>query len=223
MTKSKQLLVQAQVRTNPAKRLVSTKVRGAIAGNTVLDGNEVFASIATTAAGVQSIVHVCSGGSALGRINSPIAAVARLYSNFKYLPGTAIHYVPNVGTNTNGTVTICYIDNPEVMLLAITASLTPGTFSDFVRAQANARSYSAWESFSYPIMPAVRKMYHVNASLDFGAVSPNPELVTIDTVERSVQGMFLIGIDGAPANTTIGRCWLHNKLQLENLRGLANT
>lgn len=214
---TRKLLTQANKVTNPGRRNVRTTVRGSVTKNTIITGNENFGSISTIAGGVGAFNCVMSAGTGLGRVNSPIDAVARLYSNYKYLPGTVFHYVPAVGTTTSGSVTVAYVDNAEVMAAAVLASITPATFGDFVRGAANAKTYSIWESFTYPIMPAVRKLYNVNASL-------NPGVATPDEYERTTQGMFLISVESAPSNLpAVGRIWVHTNIQLENLRGVVNT
>lgn len=230
MSKSKkrqgQSARQANMVVNPGRRMPNTRVRGSLSTNTIIKGNEAVVPLTTNGtAGIGTLIVPMIPGNINARVNSPISAVSALYSNGKYLPGTSFHYTPTVGTTTSGAVHICYIDNPELMLLAYireAESRTAGNnnFANFVRSQSNSKTFAVWESFSVPINSLVRrKMFNVNTTIVLG------ESGNVLEFERSIQGMFLIAIEGGPPTNgvAVGRPWLNSTIALEGLRGAIDT
>lgn len=220
---------QANVRFNPERRIPRAGIKGAITNTTTLKGNEALFGVNITAtAGRGCFILPLLGGNAAQRVNSPIARVSSLYSNYKYLPGTTFHYSPSTGTTTPGVVHCCYIDNPELFKLAYEAEAqtnapvgSTNAFLDFVRSQHNSKTFAVWESFAMPINPVTRrKMFNVNETILLDRFG------NVEEFERSIQGMFLVAVEGGPADSigvSMGRPWMNTAITLEGLRGTLDT
>lgn len=218
-------VVQANVRTNPARRAVRPNIRGAIRESTIIRGNEALLSMDSQSNGSGGGLIAMVPGLSLGRVQSSLSAVAGMYCNGKFMPGTVLHYAPSTGSTTSGVIHIAWIDNPEIIASAYantsggtpTVALNSAAWRDFVRSIGNVRTYSVWEAFDFPMPTTLRrKMFNVNATMtETGELSQSP------LVDRSAQGIWVWAVEGAPAvATAMGRPWIHAVLQLEGLRSV---
>lgn len=188
-------------------------VRGQLLQNTMISGNRSIGALSTDPSGFSGGIYYLDGKD--GGYD-PVGAVSTFYNTFKYLPGTSFTYSPSVGLNTPGTVFICYITNPELMvyLEGLVNNATFTTLNDRVRAVGNCKSGPLWAGFSVPMDTSYRRSkFDVNAAYS----------LNVDTYDRSIQGAFVVSIIGGPASTAICRNTLHKKIQLFELQGTGAT
>lgn len=195
-----------QRRRNPPK----VRISGRIGNQTVVRGMEVCATLATTGTGAGALVIPLIGGSSLAMNANftPLQQVAKLYNQFLFQQ-CAIKYIPSVGMTTSGNVTICFINNSEVISYLLESGRTLGEVESIAFGQANAVSHPVWHEFTYSMnLPARRKRFDTN--------NTNPATNT-DTIERDCQGAFIIFVSGAPASTAITTPRRESALLLEGL------
>lgn len=208
MTKKK---IQSTPRAtlNLARPLPRLKVKGRIGDMTVVKGNEYLSTITSDASGVLSGSCPLFGGQPSGLTASAINGVAALYSTFKYLPGTMLHWVPQVSMSTAGIVYMAYTDNPEVYTDWFNAANNNAKLA-VVRRIANVKSSPIWQPFSLPMPTTLRrKRFDVNPTC--------PENST-DALDRSWQGAWLYAVEGTTPSTVVARPYRFAVLDLEGLR-----
>jgi len=187
------------------------RVRGSLGNSMVLRGNELLEALTMpTSSAIHTLGYPLVGGNTTARDSVVFANVSKNFQQFKYLPGTQLHYQPAVGLNTSGTIYVAYIDNPETIadwyLASQTLRLT------MIKSSSTVKSFPLWQEFVLPISGTPRqKLFPTDTSVDFTAELDN---------SKSVQGVFFVGIDGVTAanpGITVGRCYLQQQLQLESL------
>lgn len=186
------------------------RVKGNIGENTILHGTEVVNTLTSATDGTGHLVVPLIGGNGTGLDNalSPLQNVAKLYNQFLF-QSSVIKYIPSVGLNTPGNVTICFLNNTESCHYALESTRTHTELKTLCLGQANAVSHPVWHEFSYPMkMPARRKRFDVNGTL---------AITNIDVVERDCQGVFIIIIAGATASTLITTPRRESRMLLEGL------
>lgn len=212
--------------TNPlsqqqaAVRAPRMSVRGQLTMNTIMQGNTQLAPVTTNANGLSGYVYPLVGQD-LGTIGSassdPIGRAATLYQQYKYLPGTLYTHVPSVGVNTPGNVYIAYVTNPEIIekLIGFTTGIPNYTaFINGVRSIGNCKSIPIWQQTTLMMELIYRRpKFDVNAGVAAASAYTDP-----NENDRSVQGAFLVAIEGAPATTVVARPYMHKKVQLFELQ-----
>lgn len=185
------------------------KIQGSLGNTTLLRGTELLTSLAVTGTntGIAALIPLIAGTSEQRAVYTFIN-VAKNFQKFLYLPGTHIRYQPNVGLNTAGTIYISYVDNPEIVKDYV--ALTATARAEVVKGMANMKSYPLWQEFTHHIGAARLKSFSTDVTSDF---------TNADTLNRVMQGCFLIAIEGVvqTATTTYGRIALQNVLRLEEL------
>lgn len=197
--------INQRVRNPPRMR-----VKGNIGENTILHGVEVANTISTDAAGNASLVIPLIGGSAIGMSSTatPLAAVAKIYNQFLYQSSKLV-YIPSVGLNTAGNVTVTFLNNTEICHYLLDGARTFAEISGVVLGQANAVSHPVWHEFSYPMkITPKRKRFDVNTT---------NAAATLDTVERDCQGVFVVVITGSSPSTIISTPRRESRMLLEGL------
>jgi hypothetical protein len=197
--------VRQRVRNPPRIR-----VKGNIGDSTILHGMEVTKSITSANDGTGQLVIPLIGGSfdGLETTLSPLQSVARLYNSFLF-QACSIKYIPSVGLNTPGNVTICFLNNAESCYYALDAARTHNELKTLCLGQANSVSHPVWHEFSYPMKQAARrKRFDVNNT---------SAIADTNTVERDCQGVFVIIITGATASTAITTPRRESRILLEGL------
>lgn len=202
---SEESFLQQRVR-NPPK----VRISGRIGNSTVIRGMEVCASLITSAGGSGALVVPLIAGSAIAMNANytPLQQVAKLYNQFLYQQ-CSIKYIPSVGMTTSGNVTVCFINNSEVVSYLLESGRTLAEVESIAYGQANAVSHPVWHEFTYSMnLPARRKRFDTNTT------GPT---ATVDTIERDCQGAFIIFVNGAPGSTTITTPRRESALLLEGL------
>lgn len=197
--------VNQRVRNPPRVR-----VKGNISNNTVLHGMEVVSSLTTAADGSAHLVVPLIAGATTGldSTNTPLMQVAKLYNQFVF-QSCLLRYIPSIGLNSAGNVSIAFTNNTETTAYVLDASRTFAELKSICLGQANCVSHPVWHEFSYPMkLPARRKRFDTNTT--------NP-IITIDSIERDCQGAFIIIISGAPATTLITTPRRESSILLEGL------
>lgn len=205
----------AEVVARRSTRGMRQKIQGSLGNTTLLRGTELLTalSITGTNTGTTALVPLIAGTSE-SRAVFTFINVAKNFQKFLYLPGTHMRYQPNVGLNTAGTIYIAYVDNPEIVKDYNAASAS--VRADIVKGMANMKSYPLWQEFTHHIGPPRLKSFSTDVTTDFSDA---------DTLNRVMQGTFLIAIEGViqTATTTYGRIALQNVLRLEELSSTSPT
>ncbi len=138
-----------------SSRLPRMAPRGRLGVNTVLHGNEALGGTTSDASGIVAGSCLLVPGYNADTTSGAIGAVSRYYATGKFLPGTAVHYVPQVSLSTSGTIYMSYTDNPEVIADFFGSATNAGKLA-IVRNQANVRNYPVWQQFTYVMPPTLR-------------------------------------------------------------------
>lgn len=188
-------------------RVPRFNIRGSIADQTVLSGNRRVVLTVAAGAGHQAVFLDINGI----RVADPIADVGSLYRQYKYLPGTTFHWIPSVALTSTGTVAIAYIDNPEQIAQWLNQQSESARY-DFVTNIGNHKAYPIWKEFTYALTAQPRRL-----TFDVNSIQAVP---SVDDLERSTQGVFVISMQGVlPADGTVARSYLHQKIMLRGLTG----
>lgn len=191
-------------------RVPRFNIRGTISDTTVLSGNRRTSE--TTASGNGHSTFQLDINTL--RPTDVISSVGQHYRQYKYLPGTTLNWVPSVSLTTTGTVTVAYIDSPELMV-AWSIIVSESDRNTFVQSIGNAKTFPIWREWSYPMPggPLRRNLFDIDAT---------PGTATND-VERQRQGQFIVQFTGVPGTPTIAdgtiiaRPYLHQKVMLKGL------
>lgn len=186
------------------------RVKGNLGQNTVLTGTEVCDSLTTSSTGTAHLVVPLIGGSGAGLdpALSPLQNVAKLYNSFLF-HSSAIQYIPSVGLNSPGNISISFINNAETVFYALEPTRTTADLKTICLGQANCVSHPVWHEFSYPMrLPARRKRFDCNSTSPIGSV---------DVIDRDCQGAFIIIITGADASKLVSTPRRTSKMLVEGL------
>lgn len=197
--------INQRVRNPPRVR-----VKGNMGQNTQLHGTEVVQTISSAADGTGQLVVPLIGGNATGleSLLSPLQAVAKLYNSFVF-QSSVLRYIPSVGLNTPGNVTIAFLNNSESCFYALDAARTHAELKTLCLGQANSVTHPVWHEFSYPMrLPPRRKRFDVNGTSATG---------TVDVVERDCQGVFIIIVTGTTPSVAITTPRRESSMLLEGL------
>ncbi len=109
-----------------------------------------------------------------------------LYNEYKFIKAS-LDYIPTIGPTSaeaGDQITVAYIDNPERMRVYVTA--TSATQISYIRGIKNARTYNAWERFTYNVpLTNRRKIFDVDQTNNHA---------NDDTLDRSTQGLVAVCI-----------------------------
>ncbi len=110
------------------------------------------------------------------------------------LSGT-LHYVPQVGSTTAGTVWIGYYDNPEIIYKVYASTFTTANLLALAQTAPHQVSAPVWQAVDLTIpMRTRRKVYAIDTTVP-GAST---------TADMTVHGILIIATTGAPFSTTVG-------------------
>lgn len=202
-------------------------VRGQITQNTMFQGNAPLSAMSSISTGDVGRMYDLSGAASTG--TDAVSRVVGLYQSYKYLPGTTYTYVPAVGVNTPGTVSIAYITNPEMIVnfrnLLTQASPDLITYNTRVRSIANCKTGPVWQALTFSMDPLLRRpRFDVNNNIGtFPTPDDAAKQAMINEYERSKQGSFLISITGAPPSTVLSRDIVHKKVMAYELAPIGET
>lgn len=158
-----------------------------------------------------------------GPVNSAGVRVAGCYSTYKFLPGSKVEWIPNVGFTTSGRIYIGFTDNPEVIgamnFLAQEYMGAPETskalaYGNAVKLLGNVKSYQVFERFTLPIPTRLRrKRFSNNTAMDGLSSAVH---------DKSTQLAMFAFVEGVP-NGSIGSFQYHDVLDVEGMRSPALT
>lgn len=151
-------------------------------------------------------------------VSSSIRVVASQYQEYKYLPGTKLHWEPRVPVTSTGNYWVGWVDNPELLLRL--RSSAPIDRAALIRSIDTMRVYPIWQASTTPIGPPRRPFYNTNVTIFTDTSSESAETLSIMEYERSVQGAFVYLVEGAPADITLAQPYLTEVLHLRGLTGL---
>jgi len=197
--------INQRVRNPPRLR-----IKGNLGENTVLSGVEVTTSLTTDANGNAFLVVPLIGGATTGldTVNISLMNVAKLYNQFVF-QSCAIRYIPAVGLNTAGNVTIAFTNNTETVAYCLETVRTFAEVKAVCFSQCNSATHPVWHEFTYPMkLPARRKRFDTNST------SP---IANLDTIERDCQGAFIIVVSGSEASKLITTPRRESRILLEGL------
>lgn len=191
------------------RRTTSPRMAGG-ADSTIVEYAALGINVTTDGSGLAESRRYYTPGSS-NRLTSFVGPeVVSNYSTGKFLPGTKIRWEPSVSFTTSGRIYVGFTDNPEVM----TRIATLGTLADWVNAvqsMGGMISFPVWQETEINFPTRCRRKYfdtNVNASF------------TVDELDRTCQTMMVCGVNGAPATTTLGSFWFHDKVAVEGLQNV---
>lgn len=137
-------------------------------------------------------------------INRPAVDVTKHYQDYRYR-SVALEWQPRTGpasTEAPARITVAYIDNPELInqfkdLATSVTSGEPTSALGMCKAVANARSFNAWERFTYRVPLSYRRKWF-NTNIAIGSAANNEE------TDRSIQGLVIIGYETIGTTATAG-------------------
>ncbi len=131
---------------------------------------------------------------ALNGSADPGAAVLSNYQEYRMLSGT-LHYVPQVGSTTSGTVWIGYYDNPEIIYKVYASAYSTASLLSLAQTAPHSVSSPVWQAVDLTIpMRNRRKVYSVDTTV------PSSSSVA----DMTVHGIIIVATSGAPFSTTVG-------------------
>lgn len=198
--------VQQRVRQPPRVR-----ISGSISNSTTLRGVEVCHDVESVGSNTDAYLVIPLIGGSNQNMNSktPLMDVAKLYSSFLFQPGTKMHYIPSVGLNEKGTVSVCFINNSELADYCLNSGRTTTEIRDVVLGASNTVTHAVWQEFTYPMnLPARRKRFDTNRSSPLSSES---------TLDRTCQGVFVFYASGIATTTKVSTPRRESVLLLEGL------
>jgi hypothetical protein len=138
------------------------------------------------------------------------SSIVAAYSTAKFLPGTTIRWEPSVSFTSTGRLYVAFTDNSEVAA-AINALTVPARIAA-VRGMGNVVSFPVWQETSVNFPTRLRrKTFDTNQTIDVGDVP---------TLDRSMQQLMLVAVDGAAAATSLGSFVHHDVLSVEGIKSI---
>lgn len=177
---------------------------------TVIEYSAIGTTISSDPAGLATGRRLYAPGDAANLSNSVGPTICSYYSTGKFQPGTKVRWEPSVSFTTTGRVYVGFTDNPEVMSAFISLT-TPAAVVNAVKGLGDVISFPVWQETDITFPSATRrKKFDVNANL----------VNNVDVLDRSVQQFMLFAIESAPATTTLGQMWYHDKIALEGIHNV---
>lgn len=193
----------------PARNSRKIKVQnGVLSDESHISYSVLGNTLTSNGSGVQTDSRLYAPGNSQAGIPGAFAAgpnVASFFNVGLFLPGTQATWVPSVGSTTNGRIWCAWLDNPELMEQWAGSLLSDQI--NFIKGQSSARSWPVWMEVTIPMPSSTRaKKFRTNVTV-----------VTGEAYATSVQRYFIYCVEGAPASTSLGSFWYHDKLQLSGL------
>lgn len=194
-------------KSNPAttdNRKGPGRIRLSFDGQT-LNGTAFITNIATLVNGAAAVypidastaLNVFAGNSVLESLSRNLSGITKLYNTYKFIT-LRLEWMPFVapGVADGGSqLYIAYTDNPEVMVSAAAGNVV--TNFGLAKSSRSCKSFNAWERFTYDVPLTWRlPLFSVNSTI----IDTN-----VDEVERSRQGMVLVGASSPSAAVALGQ------------------
>lgn len=204
--KSRNPLQQAG-RGERARRAKQATFNRVGADSTIIRGNCLGSVVSTDINGQYTGGRLYSPGWTGGLAGTVPMQLAAFYSEGKFLPGTCAKWVPQIGYQTAGRVTVGFTTSPEVM--SYFAGL--GSFAareNFLRGLGNSVNFPLYEERTLEVPTTLRRrLFDSNANLIAGT----------DEYDRSVQVDMMFVVNGAPESTAVGSFEFHDHLHVSGL------
>lgn len=141
-----------------------------------------------------------------GSPGSPLSSIALVYQRYKAL-GLKFKFVPTLGMTASGIIHIAYLDNPEVIHNWDTYGTGKYTI---IRNTKHCVSGHISQPLTLDVSSVGlrRKWFDTNETGSLGS---------IDSAERSVQGMFVVWISGTEPSAAVGQSFVEGKYILEGM------
>lgn len=173
----------------------------------VIEYSALGGGVSTDPAGLWNGGRPYVPGTGNSLVNTVGPNIVSFYSTAKFLPGTKLRWEPSVSFNTTGRVYVGFTDNPEVM--ASIVGLTGGAYVNAVKGLGDVISFPIWQETDIPFPTKLRrKMFDVNSTIT---------VTDVNAMDRSAQTFFFAAIDGAPASSSMGSFWFHDRLAVEGI------
>ncbi len=177
---------------------------------TIIEYSAIGTTVGSDAAGLASGRRLFAAGDLSNLSNTVGPTICSYYSTGTFLPGTKVRWEPSVSFTTTGRVYVGFTDNPEVMS-AFIALATPAAVINAVKGLGDVISFPVWQETDITFPTATRrKMFDTNSNITNN----------VDVLDRSVQRFMLFAVEGAPATTTLGQMWYHDKVALEGIHNV---
>lgn len=156
-----------------------------------------------------SNTNVVTPGVFVQGVNNGITSISNVYNEYIYRSVT-FTWMPFVapGVADGGSqIYIGYVDNAEEMGAA--TLLTASGIFNVAKSIRNMRFFNAWERFSFTVpLSNRRKIFDVNTNTSLGQV---------DTYDRSMQGMVIMGANSVSAAVSLGQWRATYALELRRM------
>ncbi len=160
----------------------------------------------TTGIGVNAYVAGVSYG---------LIAISSVYNEYVYrsVRFDWLPYVSPSSADGGSQIYVGYVDNAEEISGLSSASIASAFNTS--KAIRNMRFFNAWERFSYTVpLTRRRKIFDVNVNASYS---------NADTVDRSVQGAVVVGVNSVSAAASLGQWRVTYLLELRGLDTLQST
>jgi len=170
-----------------------------------------YPPVVITAVNVATVVHSIACNTNTNNVAGNFGALMNFYKEYKFL-NVNFEWVPNVapGVADGGSeIIIATSWNPEQ--IATYASGSASANIALLRSERTAKSYNAWERFTYSVpMHYRRKQFDVD-------VNPATYLTDVNLIDRTIQGAVIVGAQSISAIATLGRFRITWSNRLEGL------
>jgi hypothetical protein len=182
-------------------------MKGGEAG-TIIEYSALGSTVTTGGTGLANPKRLFIGGCPLDVTNTVGPSIASYYSTAKFIPGTKVRWEPSVSFTTPGRVYVGFTDNPETMTTFLSA-LTQTDWNNLVKGLGDVISFPIWQETEINFPSKLRrKMFDTNNSITFD----------VNILDRCAQIAMFVAVDGAPATTSVGSFWFHDKLHVEGIQ-----
>lgn len=174
---------------------------------TIVEYSSIGETVATDANGLAVPRRLYIPGNSNHLSNTIGPSVVGFYATGKFLPGTKLRWEPSVPFTVSGRIYVAFIDNPEVMA-AFQSLPTAISWVNAVKGIGAVVSFPVWQEtdVTFPTLTR-RKRFDINVNTTVDA----------NVYDRSAQTFMVAGVDGAPASTSLGSFWFHDKVSVEGM------
>lgn len=200
------------------------------ANSSIIKYSALGGSADTTANGNSANLRYFIGGNTSGIGIRPGITIVGNYDTCKFMPGTKVEWLPNLGSTTGGRVFACFVDNPErarnlfIAWFEWNGESDPATkqvkfefYRSGIQGSGNVVSWPVWMSKTLALPSNTRrKRFDVDKTIGSGVSDP------IEQLSRSMQQGFFYCVDASAANVNAGSFLYHDVVNVEGI-GVAAT
>ncbi len=184
------------------------------------------ATLTTDANGNSGGFRPYVGGNYLGTFTATPTGVviASSYNEFRFLPGTRARWEPSVGFTSSGRIYVAFCDNPEVNYQIYQAyqtyqgaptGLNYNLYANNVKAMGSLLSFPVYKETDVQLPDKIRRReFDINVNIS---------MTDVNAINRSVQTIMWIAIDGCAANSGVGSFLYHDNLMVSGMSATSLT